>query len=363
MEWTATHRAFFALLRAGLWNREPDDECFPLSPEIWKQVYKLAHQQAVQGVVYDGVIHLPNHYFPPKDLLLKWVVSVDAIENRNKRMNQDAGVLYAFFKKNHITLFLMKGQGLAFCYDNPLHRVCGDMDWSFPEKKHFDLANRLIKERGIEVEMQPGFSTCYTWRGFLIEHHRRLLDISNPFSYGYLRRIQQKEYNHSIYLNVNGQRIPTPSPVLTYLSVNTHIMRHLLAFGITVRQLCDSARVCYAYHDRIEGKALKAIYDKLGIYNWIQRLNQLSVTYLGMPEEYLPFPLSPQQNVDEMMVDFLHGVDYGFYTNARSGRLKRKPVLFDLLVRFGRYVRYVPTEACWFPIIHGYSHIKNWFGR
>ncbi|MDR1527487.1 MAG: nucleotidyltransferase family protein [Dysgonamonadaceae bacterium] len=363
MEWNVTYKAFFALLRAGLWNREPDDGCFPLSPEVWEQVYRLAHQQTVQGIVYDGIMHLPDNYFPSRDLLLKWVVSVNAIEDRNKRMNRDAGELYSFFSKNQIEVFLVKGQGLASCYDNPLHRVCGDMDWVFPDKEHFNRANRLIKERGIKVETQPGFDTCYTWRGFLIEHHRRMLDINNPFSYSYLNRIQQKEYSHSIYLEVNGQKIPTPSPLLTYLSVNTHIMRHLLAFGINVRQLCDSARICYAYQDRTEGKVMKEIYNKLGIYNWIQRLNQLSVTYLGMPEEYLPFPLAPQQNADEMMMDFLHGVDYGFYINARSGRLKRKSVFLDLLVRFARYVRYVPGEACWFPIIHGYSHIKNWFDR
>jgi hypothetical protein len=364
MELNHTYNAFLALLRAGLWNREPDGEYFPLSPEVWKQVYQLAHKQTVQGIIYEGIMLLPDNYFPPKKILLKWVVSVDSIEKRNEQMNKDAGELYAFFKENHITAFLMKGQGIASCYENPLLRVCGDIDWFFPDKEQFDRANRLIEECGIKIQKQIGFgSTCYIWREFLIEHHQHLLDIRNPFLSGYLCRLRQKEYDNSVYLNINGQTIPILSPLLTHLSVNTHILKHLLSFGITIRQVCDSARVCYAYHDQVSGDALKEIYSKLGIYNWMQQLNHLLVSHFGMPEKYLPFPLTPQRKADEMMTDLLQGIDFGYYIDSRSGGVKRKFILFSLLARFSRYVRCAPWETCWFPVIHIYSRIKNWVIR
>ena len=368
MELDATYKTFFALLQAGLWNRDPDESCFPVSPETWERVFILARKQTVEGIVYDGIMRLPERYFPPKGLLLKWVVMIDSMEERNRRMNKSVCEIYEFFTKNDIMAFLMKGQGVAACYNNPLHRVCGDIDWCFPDKENFDRANRLIEENGIKIEKQAGFSSCYPWRGFLVEQHRHLLDISNPCLSNYLHRVQQQEFTRSIYLGANGRKIQLPSPILAHLSINTHILKHLLAFGISIRQLCDSARACYAYRNRIDAEALKAIYGKLGIYRWIQLLNNLLVNYLGMPEEYLPFPLTVQQNAGWMMKDMLQSGNFGFYGGPFSKetdkpQVKRKHVWLHLLVRFGRYVRYAPGEACWFPVMQTYSHIKNWFGR
>jgi hypothetical protein len=328
----------------------------------------LARKQTVVGIVYDGIMRLPTEHFPPKDLLLEWVVLVARFEDLNTRMYREASELYALFAENRIEAFLMKGQGVAACYDNPLRRMCGDIDWSFSDKENFERANRLIERKRIKVEWDAGFSTSYAWKGFLVEHHRHLLDISNPFLSRYLRRMQKKERTRYIYLDTNGEQIALPSPVLTHLSVNSHILKHLLAFGISVRQLCDSARVCSSYHSEEERKSLKEIYRKLGIYNWIQLLNHLLVHYLGMPEEYLPFPLIPKQKADWMMQDILQAGNFGFYGGPFSKetdqpQVERKYVWLQLLVRFGRYVRYAPGEACWFPVMQSYSHIKNWFIR
>ena len=368
MELDVTYQSFFALLRAGLWNREPESDCFPLNPDVWQRVYKLACKQTVEGIVYDGIIQLPEHCFPPKQLLLNWVVRVYSIEERNKQMNKVACEVSDFFKSNYIRAFLMKGQGVAACYDNPLHRICGDIDLSFPGKKNFDRACRLVKENNIEIEKQAGFSVCYTWKNVMIELHQFFLDISNPFLSGYLRRLLRQENEHSIYLEPEGRTILLPSPVLTHLSVNTHILRHLLAFGISIRQLCDSARVCCTYHDKIEQQSLKEIYGKLGIYRWIQLLNSVLVNYLGMPEAYLPFPLTPQRKADMMVKDILQSGSFGYFGSPFSKetdepQLHRKRVWLHLSVRFFCYVRYAPWEACWFPIVHTWSHFKKWFAK
>ena len=368
MESDITYKAFFVLLRAGLWNRDAEDDCFPLSPKIWERVYRLARKQTVEGIVYDGMIRLPDQYLPPRNLLLKWVVEINTIETINKRMTKNAGELYEFFTQNGIAAFLMKGQGVAAYYDNPLHRVCGDIDWCFPDRENYDRANRLIKQSNIPIEKQAGFSTCYTWKGFLIEHHRHLLDISNPFISNYLRRMQQQEFGRSVYLDAGGRKVALPSPVLTHLSVNSHILKHLLSFGISVRQLCDSACVCRTYHSKEEAESLEKIYRKLGIYRWIQMLNTLLVNYLGMPEKYLPFPLASQQKAEIMMNDVLQGGNFGFYggpllQETDEPQKERKNTWLHLLIRFGRYVGYAPKEAFWFPVMHSYSNIHKWFVR
>ena len=350
------------MLRAGLWNREPERECFPLSREVWEEIYVLARKQTVEGIVYDGMMQLSNNCLPPKELLLKWVVVIDSIEGRNRRMNRVVGELHEIFTKNHIMAFLMKGQGVAACYDNPLHRVCGDIDWAFPDEDSFDRARQLIEKNGVKMEKHVRSELFYMWKGFVVEHHRDLVNIDNPFLSNYLFHIQQQEQVHTVYMDGNGKKIPLPSPLLTYLSVNAHILKHLLSFGISIRQLCDSAQIYRMYHRKIEDKRLKEIYCKLGIYRWIQLLNRLLVDYLGMPEEYLPFPLASRQKADFMMKDILQGGNFGIYGDAVS--IKKdgmgafmKYALIRRPLRIIRYIRYAPGEAFWSPVAEGYSHI------
>ena len=367
MELNVSYTSFFALLRAGLWNREPESDCFPLSPEVWKRVYMLACKQTVEGIVYDGVMRLPEHYFPPRDLLLKWVVRVDSIEERNRQMNKAVGELFELFTKNHITAFLVKGQGVAACYEEPLHRMCGDIDCFFPDKQHFERAAGLIAANGINVDKQAKFSKVYSWRGFWVEHHSRLLDIDDPLRIPYLRRLLRQEYAYAGRLTLHEQPILLPSPLLTHLSVNAHILKHLLTSGLGVRQLCDSARICCAYHPEIEAGSLKKVYGKSGIYRWMLLLNSLLVNHLGMPEAYLPFPVAPSQKADWMMKDILQSGNFGLYggpvsKSTDTPRMKQKVLhhWIERLIRYLRYVRYAPSEACWNPFIVVYSHIKNW---
>jgi len=368
MEQAATYKVFFALLKAGLWGCEPEYDSFPLTPKAWERVYVLARKQTVEGVVYDGMMRLPNDCLPPRELLLKWVVKVDTIEKSNERMNVAVGQLYEFFTKNHIKVILRKGQGAAACYDNPLLRVCGDIDWFFPDRESFSQAGKLMERNRVKINDHERLGECYMWRGIFVEHHRHILDIYNPFLSGYIERMLQQEYAHSTCLDIQGQNIVLPSPALMHLSVNTHILKHLLALGVSLRQLCDSARICYTYHNIIDGESLKEIYVKLGIYPWIQQLNRILVEDLGMSEKYLPFPLTAQKKANWMIKDILRGGFFGAYGGPFSKesdepQSRRKYKSLNYLVLFCRYLRYAPWEALWFPVMHLYSDIRNLVGR
>ena len=367
MELNVVNNSFFVLLQAGLWNWVPDHTGFPLSPQVWNQVYRLACKHTVEVIIYDGITRLPNHCLPPKELLLRWVVRVDTIEERNRQMEKLTGEIYELFDDNHILALLMKGQGIAACYEEPSHRISGDIDVYFPDKKNFDMAQELIAKKGIAITKQAKFSISYCMRGFFVEHHTRLLDIDNPFRIPYLRRLLQQEEKNVIYLTLDNRTIPCPSPLLTHLIVNAHILKHLLTSGVGIRQLCDSARVCYVYHDRIEAESLEKIYRKLGIYRWIQLLNGLLVNYLGMSESCLPFPLTAQRKaVNRMMKDILQSGNFGLYGGPLSKssdvpRTKQRKVThwMERLIRYATYVRYAPAEASWNPILVVYSHIRN----
>ena len=356
--------AFFVLLKAGLWGTVSGDDCaLRLTGEEWKELYRLAGKQTVTGIVFDGMTVMPEACLPPLPLLMKWTAEVDRVERTNRQMNKVTGELSRLFAEQGIVAVLLKGQGVAACYQVPLHRVCGDVDWCFPAGEDWEKAAELIKHQGVETAWQPGFSMEYQWNGCVIEHHKRVLDVHNPFLHRYVRRLLNREASHGGELVIGGGRVNLLSPLLVHLSVNMHILKHMLAVGIGIRQLCDVACIYRYYNKETDGAELKRIYHKLGVFRWIQVLDAVLVKYLGVPEEVLPFPLAGDEQAEWMMEDILRAGNFGFYderfsAGTEEGKGRRKKVAWQILRRFGMNVCYAPAEACWFPVVQACSHIR-----
>lgn len=61
-------KALLVLLRAGLWESKIEDlSCFPMSAGEWKNLYLLSRQQTVTGIVFQGIQHLPEHFYQQKN--------------------------------------------------------------------------------------------------------------------------------------------------------------------------------------------------------------------------------------------------------------------------------------------------------
>jgi hypothetical protein len=358
------YSAFYTLLRAGLWNIDPSSNCFPLSDDRWVELYDISCKQTVQGVVFDGIQRLAIDNLPPKKVLLKWIAVVDQIERNNQQMDIAVGELGKLFRDRGLHPYLLKGQAVASCYEIPHHRLCGDIDWYFPTSESYREAIGLIRSQGIGVEYTAGFSAEYLWGKCKIEHHSRILDIHNPLIGRYLASLEKAEFQHKLHKQFGTQIVEHPSPLLTIVLVNVHILKHLLLFGVGIRQLCDSARVYCTYHQEIDGEHLESVYRRLGISRWIQLLHSLLVSHLGLPECYLPFPLDNKVDPLWMMDEVLNSGNFGFH-DTRLGlsdeqkNRKRGHVATRWLRAFRLYFPYAPAEVCWFPLIQFFSRIRK----
>ncbi|TDS13800.1 nucleotidyltransferase family protein [Sphingobacterium paludis] len=356
------HDSFFCLLRLGLWEAatEPVDSFFPLSAQQWEKVFQLAVKQTVEGVLFEGVNKLPVALHPPKTLLLRWTVRVDAIERRNNWMNKIIAAQVRFFKTQNIHPILLKGQGLARCYPNPNVRVCGDIDWYVESKKNSKALFSMFQKQGLKPEAQAGFSFSFLWNNCDTEIHQRLLDLHNPFVKSFLKRLEKKEQLNRITLQVGEESVFLPSALLTYVQVNAHILKHLLSFGIGIRQLCDSARICFQYAHVIDGEELRQVYRKLGILKWIDLLHMLLVKYIGLEATSLPFPLPKNGQADWMMKEILVAGNFGFHDDrvdlAREDQTNQRVDSFKRWKNnFRRYIAYAPQETIFFPLVQFYS--------
>jgi hypothetical protein len=354
----------FQLLRIGLWGKGNLHLTQPLTLEDWSQIFFYASKHTIEGIIYDSFNYLEDDQLPPQSLRLKWAVRIDQIERNNEHMNIVLTTQYHEFTKQDIHPILMKGQGVAYFYNNPKHRICGDIDWYF-ENNTYAKARSFLKEKGLNLNDKSGFSLDYYLDEVSIEHHKDLFDISSPLKSRYLRKLQNNFRDKQQTIYINGLPIKILAPELQLLQVNAHILKHLIFFGVGLRQLCDSARLYAQTISDIDPLILKTIYKRSGILNWVHLLHILLVKYLGLPESSLPFPLLEGKDADWMLEEIWHGGNFGYYddrhTNGKviSGISSHPNGLKRLWNNLLRYLPYAPQEALFMQGTYLYS---RWFG-
>ncbi|MCI0920747.1 nucleotidyltransferase family protein [Sphingobacterium rhinopitheci] len=352
--------AFFTLLRSGLWGTPVDNlMCFPLTDTEWNLLYNIAVAQTVEGIVYDGIQNLPQDNLPSRIILLTWVVKVNRIEITNKKMNNCIEEQVLFFNSLNVKPILLKGQGVASYYVEPKHRVCGDIDWYFDNENDSKLVEEALSNQNILISKPTIDSSNYYWKQCEVEHHTKLFDVFNPFA-----RYRLKNVENDFLKNrgkVDSYYILPPN--INILQVNLHILKHLLSFGIGLRQFCDSAVLYAKLETKYDKQWLHKIYEDIGIIKWIHVLHHLLVNYLGLPEKSLPFAIKPYTTSKWMAEEILSTGNFGFFdenfnTKNSDNLIIRKNKSKKLLYSFRTYFLLAPYEALSFPIVHFVERFK-----
>lgn len=344
--------AFLELLRAGLWQRAPQDMGhFPLSGREWEEVFRLARRQTVGGLVYQGLAVLPDELLPPPALLVRWVAEVDAIERSNRRMNRVLADCYGTYVRHGLHPVLQKGQGVARFYDEPLQRVCGDIDLYFPDSAEAREAVRLAGRPGRRARGMADGGVCCVWDGVEVEIHERLIDVYTPFARRRLAALEAAEGWQSFRLpGAPGLEVQAPAPLLNVLLLNTHILKHALGWGIGLRQFCDLARACHSLRGQLDADLLRHTLRRLGLGRWTRLLHAFLVEYVGLSPDSLP--CDELGHTARPLLDIvLRGGNFGLYAAGRAGLRTvwaRKLRTSRSYVRnVGFAARYAPQEAFW----------------
>lgn len=352
---------FLKLLRSGLWNQPITDfEGFPLSANRWQDIFHIALNHTVEGLLYQGMITLPDHLLPPRSLVLSWTVRIEQIEQRNAWMDQQVNNQIDFFTNHGLHPYLLKGQGVARFYEKPGVRLPGDIDWFFQNKEEYKFARKLLIAEGVTIKSVPGFSSYAIWNNTEVELHRRMIDIHNPFKVNFIHKLYQSEAKFTQSIQHHNHTWPLPSSLLMHVSVSVHILKHLLAYGIGLRQLCDAARVCYTHKEDLNPNKLENVYEKFGVLKFIHVLHGVLVEYLGLPENKVPFPRVQYPFVDIMMQDIWSAGNFGFSADSHEAQGGNRNVINTRLWKnLFRYLPFARMEALSFPVVQFYSRFNN----
>lgn len=297
--------AFFALVRAGLWGRADANlnAFLNLNEKVeWDKVYQLAQEQSVQGIVLHGIEQLKrqnDRLKIPQALLLQWIGEVQLIEHQNKEMNAFVVELFEKLRNQGINALLVKGQGLAQCYEKPLWRTSGDVDILLSNDDYLK-AKEFLMPLGVltEPEETAKRHLAINIEGWTIELHGTLHCGLSRSVDKLLDEVQTDTFEGKmsgrrgkiVRVWKNGETdVPLLAAENDVFYVFTHILQHFYKGGIGMRQICDWCRLLWTFKDSLNHGVLESRIREAGIISQWKAFGAFAVEYLGMPVEAMPF--------------------------------------------------------------------------
>lgn len=351
---------YLELLRIGLKVDSVLDKDFnaPVLKDLdWNEVYHLAQEQTVQGVVLQGIEELKAKGIElcvPKILLLQWIGEVQVIEQWNEEMNAFVAKLIENLRKNDIYALLVKGQGVAQCYDNPLWRSSGDVDL-FLSEDNYTKAKALLMPLASHVDEEyiSEKHLGMTIDGWEVELHGHLYSGLSSRVERELDKLQEDTFfGGQVRSWMNGQtQIFLLKAENDAFYVFTHILQHFYKEGVGLRQICDWCRLMWTYRDKIDLEKLKSRLKKAGIMSEWKAFYALASKYLGMPDIDSGFMCHDSRfdkKADRIMEFVLKAGNMGH--NRDMSHFSKRPYLIRKCVSMGRRVGDLINHARIFPM-------------
>lgn len=286
---TRSEQAFLTLYRAGLWSMPVGDEDFREEGIDWERVVELARQQTVVGIVGEAMSQLSRGVVP-RATYLRLLNDVKTIEDNNLQMNALMPILFRTLDQLNVKTWLLKGQGVALCYENPLRRTSGDIDVFFPFANDYQTARtdflRHLKAEQVFNDHDETRTLEFDYKGIYIELHGRIVPEVN-------RRCNRmfpvflEKYSSTPSRQWNGAALPPMQfdPIFIFM----HMVRHYFGGGIGLRQVSDWMRYVHVHHDELDAEVLKADLETTGLFKLWQAFGCLAVEHLGCPVESMFF--------------------------------------------------------------------------
>ena len=255
----------------GLWKKGEAYPGKPLSTEEWEELFRLAHRQAVTGLLIDGVA-LDNQR-PDQALWDSWVAHLFFLERANRYIAQRGEAWIEKLAQAGILATLFKGSSVASWYPEPWHRSHGDVDIVITDGWN-RLEAFLEQEGGTFYRSQEDEIVLEEKNRLLVEFHRHWECLYNPLTN---RRLQQ----------ICRSAQPGDKE-LYFVCLILHIQRHVLTYGVGLKQICDVAVMLS--RASLELGKVASLLHRLHAERFSRLLFGFIAVHLGGVEDY---PLAP----------------------------------------------------------------------
>lgn len=346
-----TTDAFWALTKAGLWEQEVQLASF--KNINYNQIYQLSEEQSVVGLIAAGLERVVDTKVP-KEIVLQFVGQTLQLEQQNMAMNNFLAELTEKLRNGEIYTLLVKGQGVAQCYERPLWRASGDIDFLLSES-NYDKAKRFLLPiaSSVEIEGKQGLHLGMTIESWVVELHGGLRSgLSSRVDRGIEETLKEVFFGGDLRSWMNGQsQVFLPGENSDVIFIFTHFLKHFYKEGLGIRQICDWCRLLWTYKETIDRDRLKNILKRMGLVSEWKAFGAFAVEYLGMPTEAMPFYSSKAKwkRKASSICDYIIKVG-NFGKNRDLSYFAKYPYLVRKLISLSRRFGVILSHTKIFPL-------------
>ncbi len=340
---------FFDLIRVSVGTS--DNLRYTPTEAEWSMLFEEANRQTLTGVLLDGIRRLPSDQCPPRPILMNWHATSEVIAAQNRQLNKDTVWVSQKWAQKGYNSIILKGQGNALLYPNPLRRASGDIDiWL--DGKRDEIASYIKgmfpKEEVTLIEMNFPVK-----KGTSIEVHFQPSFLYNPFSDSKMQHYYKLQQKNPKTVVLEGEPIQIPSNEMNLVFQLSHIYRHLFFEGIGLRQLMDYYYLLHMVHQEHDASAIetaKRMIEEVNLLKFCKALMWVEGEVFGLPKDMMltePDEKEGRFLLREVMQSGNFGHDDERVGNwAEMNRLQRLTWGTKWAMRL---IRHYPQEVLWHP--------------
>ena len=309
----STLNASLHLLRCALWQEKPDKSLFSLDTD-WQGILLWARCHTVQALVAQQMKRVADALGCEAEMKM-CTREMFAVTQRNRHVNQTVATLVQTLRRGGFSAVLLKGQGVARYYLEPLLRVSGDIDlYLGPE--HADDAVACLSEH-LGIAAHPGRNdrkhVNMTFGDVEIEVHRKATEAQVMARAQQIQEWTMRQlHTDTRRADIGGTVIAVPSALFDVLFVFQHLYQHLLGEGVGLRHVCDWLRCLYVNRDAIDHDELQRLLTQFGMLHAWQLFGLMAVRHLGMPRDAMPlYRERYSRRADRLMRLLMAGSNFG----------------------------------------------------
>ena len=319
---------FYKILNKGLWGGGSRVKGLSVSDRERRTLFEMGRLQAVGGVLAIGMDECGVDLGSDR---LSWIKTLMYIEKRGKKIELLANGIVERLACEGLTAEVFKGPSVAKWYRKPEARSFGDID--IVVMKGAERIEEVLRKWGIGYKREHEDVVCMIERISVEFHHRRDY-VYCPKDNRVLQRLV-KEYPESaeVYL----------------VCVMVHLRRHILTYGMGMKQVCDVAVMLRNAELDMEflSKIIKELHMErfcAALFGFLKRCLEVEV-----------FPIEPDCGRNSVFIEETVWRDGYLLKMEREKRSKGLPALRRVagnawfwVKRCVRMSAVMPREAVWF---------------
>lgn len=319
-----------------------------LTDKDWTSIYMEAQRQSLAGVLLTGVERVIASGENKPKFLIQWISQTLTLENRNRQLDARCKDITDIFNGIGLRSCVLKGQGVAMLYPNPLRRQSGDIDlwvegnrgdiyktlkarWKVGETVIHHADVEIFKDTPTEIHFIPSF----TYSPFLYRKYKK-----------FFKRCADRQFAN--YDKTVGFAYPTPEFNAVYSLM--HIFHHVLHEGIGLRQLLDY----YYILKSLDKEQRLPVFEEmrhLGLAKFVEAVMYVEQRMFGLESEF--WLCQPNERLGKrLLAEIELAGNFGKYDerNQQVNRKSRMHVYLHNVKRNFVFFEFAPSEVLWAPI-------------